>query len=342
MQISNKRLWVEAAAGTAIVLAGTAVASGAPHLGLGRLCPHPVWLVVLAMAARYGVRGVVATVPVAWGALALLGGPWRTAPAFALTALATPSELGALAGAVVVGWIASVHERAAGKLEEKLQAVTAKASRDASALGELRQAALALRARNDRLDLSLTFLRDVARKIESGDRMVAAEAALSLITARLGARAAAVEVASSDARPLSTLASVGAWHAAGGSDVPDATAAEALRTGQPVRAIELSGAGPTDSDLAAPVVVDGLSVGVLVVRGVSRMGAAALRDVAVVAEWLAPAFDKARSGAAGGGGFGNGRLTEVPAAPDDGAGALGPENDQPLAAEARGLSLVTY
>ena len=106
----------------------------------------------------------------AWGALALLSGPWRVAPVLTLKALATPSELGALAGALIVGWIASVHERQAHLLEEKLQTVTARASRDAAALGELRQAALALRARNDRLDLSLTFLRDVARRIETGDR----------------------------------------------------------------------------------------------------------------------------------------------------------------------------
>lgn len=340
MRISNKRLWIEAAAGTAIVLAGTAVASGAPHLGLGKLCPHPVWLVVLALSARYGVRGLVASTPVAWAALALLSGPLRTAPAFAMKALATPSELGALAAALIVGWIASVHERALAALEEKLQGVAAKANRDAAALGELRQAALALRARNDRLDLSLTFLRDVARKIESGDRAAASEAALALIVARLGARAAAVEIASSDARPLSTLASAGAWHAAGGSDAPDATAAEALRTGQPVRAVDMTGAGPTDSDLAAPIVVDGLAAGVLVVRGVSRMGAAALRDLAVVAEWLAPAFEKARSGADGGS-LGSGRLTELPSPSPDGADASGPRQDQPLAAEGRGLSLVT-
>ncbi|MFL5305223.1 MAG: hypothetical protein ACJ8F1_08420 [Polyangia bacterium] len=339
MQISNKRLWIEAAAGTAIVLAGTAVASGAPHLGIGKLCPHPIWLVVLALSARYGVRGLVASAPIAWAALALLGGSWRTAPALALKELATPSELGALAGALIVGWIASVHERHAHALEEKLEGVAAKANRDAAALGELRQAALALRARNDRLDLSLTFLRDVARKIETGDRLAAAEAALTLIVARLGARAAAVELASSDSRPLSTLASAGAWHAAGGSDVPDATAAEALRSGRAVRAVELTGAGPTDSDLAAPIVVDGVSVGVMVARGASRMGAAALRDLEVVAEWLAPAFDKARSGADGGA-LGGGRVGQLPASNPDST-AIGPADGEAIGTEGRGLSLVT-
>ncbi len=93
--------------------------------------------------------------------------------------------------------------------------------------------------------------------------------------------------------------------------MPDATASEALRSGRAVRAVDLTGAGPTDSDLAAPIVVDGVSVGVMVARGASRMGAAALRDLAVVAEWLAPAFDKARSGADGGA-LGGGRVGQLP------------------------------
>ncbi|HXJ18859.1 MAG TPA: hypothetical protein VMT03_01395 [Polyangia bacterium] len=333
MQISSKRLWIEAAVGTAFALAVTAVASGEPHLGLGRLSPHPVWLVVLALAARYGVRGLVASVPVAWGGLALLGGSWRTAPGLALKVLATHPELGALAGALIVGWIASVHERQAHLMDEKLQAVSARASRDAAALGELRQAALALRARNDRLDLSLTFLRDVARRIESGERVLAAEAALLLVVARLGARAAAVLIPASGGRPLATIAAAGAWQAAA-SDAPDATATEALRSGQPVRAVELTGAGPSDSDLAAPIVLDGVAVGVLVVRGVSRMGAAALRDLAVVAEWIAPAFEKAGSGAKGGG-----RLSEVPDSSDQEPSAFGPVEGKP--SEARGISLIT-
>ncbi len=340
MQISSKRLWIEAAAGTAIVLGATAVAAGGPHLGLGKLSPHPVWLVVLAMSARYGVRGLVTSVPVAWVALAFLGGPWRTAPAFALKALATPAELGALGAAVIVSWIAAVHDRACHALEEKLRGVVAKSNRDAAALGELRQAALALRARNDRLDLSLAFLRDVARKLETGDRAAAADAALTLIMARLGARAAAVEVPSSDGRPLSTLASAGAWHAAGGSEVPDTTAAEALRSGRPIRAVDITGAGPTDSDLAAPIVVDDVAVGVVVARGVSRMGAASLRDLAVVAEWLAPAFEKARSGADGGALGGGRRAGELPPPSDDGSADIGPGDDA-AGGERRGLSLVT-
>jgi hypothetical protein len=293
MQISNRRLVLEAAVGTACVLAAVALLTRAPHFGWGALRPHPVWLVVLALSARYGARGLLAAMPVAWGTLALLAGPWRTAPSQALATLATPAELGALVAAIAVGWIASVHERRAQDLEEKVQVLVARATHDAAALAELRRAALALRSRNDRLDLALTFLRDVARRIDGGELGAAAEAALALVIARLGARAGAVETRASDGT-LAILAAAGAWDP---TQPPgdDATVDEALRTGQPVRAIDLPGTGPGDSDLAAPVMVGGEVVGALTVRGVARVGAAALRDLVVVAEWLATAFARARA-----------------------------------------------
>ena len=299
MRISSKRLLIEALVATAIVLVGVGVATRAPRVGLGVLHPHPIWLVVLALSALYGARGLVVAVPVAWGALALMALPWHASPSVAFTVLAMPAELGALAAAVIVSWIASVHERKARALEEKMVEVTGRASRDAAALDELRRAALALRARNDRLDLSLTFLRDVALRIDSGDLGAASEAALSLVVARLGARAAAVELVAGDDRHLNAIASVGIWNAGSAGERPDVTCAEALRTGQPVRAIDLQGAGPEDSDLAAPIVVDGDTAGVLSVRGVPRVGAAALRDLTVVAEWLALASARKQ---------GNGRL----------------------------------
>jgi hypothetical protein len=293
MQISNRRLLMEAAGATACVLGAIVLVARVPHFGWGVLRPHPVWLVVLSLSARYGARGLVAAMPVAWGALALCAGPWRSAPSQALAALAAPAELGALVAAIAVGWIASVHERHAVVLEEKVQALVGRATHDAAALAELRRAALALRARNDRLDLALTFLRDVARRIDGGDLGTAAEAALALVLARLGARAGAVETRSADGA-LAVLAAAGAWDP---SQPPgsDATVEEALRSGQAARAIDLPGAGPGDSDLAAPIVTAGETVGVLTIRGVARVGAAALRDLVVVAEWLATAFARARA-----------------------------------------------
>src|SRR5450432_3885840 len=130
MRTSSRRLLIEAGVGTAIV--------------------------VVALAARYGARGLLAAVPVAWGGLALLAVPWRAAPSQALSALATPVELGALAAAIVVSWIASVHERRSDDLEEQHRLMVKRAGQEAVTLGELRRAALSLRARNDRLDLALT------------------------------------------------------------------------------------------------------------------------------------------------------------------------------------------
>jgi hypothetical protein len=295
----SRRLVIEAGVGTAMVLAAVAVAAPAPYLGWGVLRPHPVWLVVLALAARYGARGLVISAPISWGALALLALSWRSLPAHVLTELARPSELGALAAAVVVSWIASVHERRVQDLEEQRELLAGKVNHDAAALGELRRAALALRARNDRLDLALTFLRDVARRIEGGDVSTASEAALALVVARLGARAGAVQIPAKTGRSsdgltaaLTLVATTGAWAAPGPGD-RDATVVEALRSGEPVRAVDLTGAGPGDSDLAAPIIVDEDTVGVLAVRGVARVGAATLRDLAVVAEWLAAAFTRA-------------------------------------------------
>ncbi|HEX3902548.1 MAG TPA: hypothetical protein VH853_06840 [Polyangia bacterium] len=294
MQISSRRLLLEAGVATAIVLVGVAVAVPAPHLGWGTLRPHPVWLVVLALSARYGARGLVVSVPVAWGSLVLLAEPWRAAPTEALAALATPAELGALAAAIMISWIASVHERRTNDLEERLAILAGRASHDATALGEVRRAALALRARNDRLDLALTFLRDVARRIDGGDVGAASEAALTLVVARLGARAGAVQARTNDAS-LILVASIGAWDVAATPAGHDATVVEALKSAQPIRAIDLPGAGPSDSDLAAPIIVGRETVGVMAVRGVARVGAAALRDLEVVAEWLGTAFARARA-----------------------------------------------
>ncbi len=295
----SSRLVIEAVVATTLVLAAVAVAAPAPYLGWGILRPHPVWLVVLALAARYGARGLVLSTPIAWGALALLALSWRALPGHVLTELARPAELGALAAALLVSWIASVHERRVQDLDEQRELLAGKVSHDAAALGELRRAALALRARNDRLDLALTFLRDVARRIEGGDLTTASEAALALVVARLGARAGAVQAppaagGATDVRggALTLVATTGPW-AAPGPGESDATVAEALRSGEPVRAVDLAGAGPGDSDLAAPIIVDDSTVGVLTVRGVARVGAAALRDLAVVAEWLATAFARA-------------------------------------------------
>jgi hypothetical protein len=303
---ASRAIAIEALVGVTLTL-GVLGLLRVPHVGLGTLRPHPIWLVVLVVAARYGARGVVIAGPIAWAALAIAGAPGKHILGALLAELAAPVELGALAATVLVGWVASAHERTAAATMERLRLMTARSKTDAAALAELRAAALALRARNDRLELSLTFLRDIARRLDGDDVEVAAQAALELATARLGARAGAVQVLpvrggeggdperSPDA--LMPVAATGVWDWSA-TETTDATVTAALGTGRPVRAIELPNAGPTDSDLAAPIIVGrtadtpGVVMGAIALRGVPRGGAdmAALRDLTVIAEWVSGAF----------------------------------------------------
>ena len=295
---------IESAVGVGATL-GIAALCGVPNLGLQAIAPHPVWLVVLVIAARYGTRGLGVALPIAWGALAVMsgsGGPGRV-----LDTLAMPMELGALAGAVLVGWIASGNEHRERGMARKTAELERRVTADAATIADLRRAALVLRARNDRLDLSLTFLRNVARRLHGPDPEAAAQAVLELITARIGARAASIEMSEMSAEMaaegvagesagelavrgrLRPLAVVGVWNNEG----PDRTARAAMSGGQPMRAVELSEGGPTDSDIAAPIVdSSGVVRGVVAARGVPGGGAsmAALRDLSVIADWAGPAL----------------------------------------------------
>jgi hypothetical protein len=220
---------------------------------------------------------------IAWGALALAGADGESGRV--LDTLAMPTELGALAGAVLVGWITSTNERRERVLVDKAAELERRVGADGATIGDLRRAALALRARNDRLDLSLTFLRNIAHRLHGSDPEAAAQAALELITARIGARAASVQM--SDGGALRPLAVVGIWN----HGAPDRTALAVLGGGQPMRALELAEGGPGDSDIAAPI-VDGLGGvrGIVAARGVPGGGSsmAALRDLAVIADWASP------------------------------------------------------
>ena len=64
---------IESAVGVGATL-GISALCGVPNLGLQAIVPHPVWLVVLVIAARYGTRGLGVALPIAWGALAVMSG----------------------------------------------------------------------------------------------------------------------------------------------------------------------------------------------------------------------------------------------------------------------------
>ena len=86
---------------------------------------------------------------------------------------------------------------------------------------------------------------------------------------------------------LATTSSRGIWNPEG----TDGTALAALRTGRATRALDLRDGGAADSDVAAPVMdATGAVRGVLVARGLpgGGVGATAVRDLGVIADWLAP------------------------------------------------------
>ena len=233
----------------------------------------------------------------AWGALAALAVPSGFGALRTLDVMATSSELGALAAAVLVAWIASAHDRRQLAQAERLAELEQKSAADNAAIEELRNATLALRSRSDRLDMSLTFLRDIAHRLDGSDANAAAEAALELVIIRLGARAAAVEMLApgdNGTPELATTSSRGIWNPEG----TDRTALAALRTGRATRALDLRDGGAADSDVAAPVMdATGAVRGVLVARGLpgGGVGATAVRDLGVIADWLAPVLTTPRA-----------------------------------------------
>jgi len=282
---STRSIAIESVIGVAATL-GLAAAFGAPHFGLAAIEPHPVWLVVLVIAARYGTRGLAIVIAVAWGALAIANG--NEGPGRVLDTLSMPLELGALAGTVLVGWITSGNERRERALAGKVAELERRVTADSKTIGDLRRAALALRARNDRLDLSLTFLRNIARRLHGSDAEAAAQAALELVVARIGARAASVELLSDDGG-LRSLAALGIWNREG----PDRTVLATVSGRQPTRGLELAEGGPGDSDIAAPIIdAAGAVRGAIAARGVPGGGSsmAALRDLSVITDWASPAL----------------------------------------------------
>src|SRR5581483_5259550 len=182
-------------------------------------------------------------------------------------------DLGALLAVVLVAWVASAHERRCAELGAKVAALKARCAADREAVVALRATAVTLRARADRLETSLTFLRDVAARMEGDDPVAAAQAALDLAVARIGARAgvvAAIEAPADGPPGLVTLASFGTVAAI--DPRADITAASALLNRRATRAIDVGdqepggdparqgdlrarGLGNDASDLVAPILL---------------------------------------------------------------------------------------
>ncbi len=267
---------------------------------LGGSGPHPAWAAVLVLAARYGSRGLAVVLPAAWAMVALVSWGSGAAPGAWAGMSVSGANLAALTVSIVVAWVASVHERRAVALAGKLTESERRCAADQAALIELRHAAMALRSRADQVEHSLTFLRDVAGRLEGNDPVEAAQAALDLVIARTGARAGMVQVA--ERGMLRTLVRSGAWSLESPLRpdlLRDRTAYLAIERGGLALSSDLEKIGPLDSDAAAPIFDRaGELLGILALRGLSphALPAAAGHDLTLVASWCGKSLAAARVG----------------------------------------------
>jgi hypothetical protein len=255
---------------------------------------HPAWVAVLAMSAFYGLSGLLVSVPIIWlmvSGVALSVGAGLSGVE---RLVSTPDVL--LFGASIgVSAIAMVHARHRTALERELDTLRAQSAEDGDLLDGLQQRVLDLRSRNERIDLSVRFWRELAGGLESSEPSAAAQAALEMALVRTGARAGIVR--RMEEGNLRNLAWRGRWSAE--RQFPrdifsDATIAAAAERGELVLASDIPGAGSQDSDVAVAIKngSDGKLLGVLALRGLvrSRLGAAELQDLSSVADWLTASF----------------------------------------------------
>lgn len=254
---------------------------------------HPAWLLTLVLAARYGASGLLSVVGVVIGVSAanLLAG---CAPFAMADRLQRPGDLAALSTAALLAWIGDLHKAREQRLERNMHEADERTARAMADAGELAEAALALRDRQDHAQTSLSFLVDIAARLDSADPTAAAQAALELALARTGARAGLVQVI--DGPRLRTLATRGPWsaeHVEPPVLFRDLVVSAAIEREKTVAAHEVDGVRPADSDLAAPLVGDdGRVRGVLALRGLPypALLGPGREDATAIARWLSRAL----------------------------------------------------
>lgn len=258
--------YLELVAVLTITLAVLRVACGV-DLGWS-ISPHPLWLPLALLIVHDGRTGLVAAV-VGWfaiGALAMVGGepvPWSEV----LARLESGRELWVAVGLTCLGGISGLRRRQLRELEvsRRTSAMEAEQLRResdvwAGIVGELRGKLL-------RMDLSVTFLRDISDRLASRDPETIARAILDFAMARTGAASGVLRIGRPGRWRLlvsvdSTDANDGALTSAmPPSQMPnddgevdlDKTIDTALALGRTVRKVDLKQPGPADADLATPL-----------------------------------------------------------------------------------------
>jgi hypothetical protein len=242
-----------------------------PWLGPGRFVgPHPGWLAVLILSARYGSLGFFAGLAAAAAGVevgSVLAGRGLAASWHRLDSAENVVTLG---GCLLISWIASSHIRRRAELRERLTLLGERAARAEENARTMREIAASLRLRADRTSSSLEFLRDVAARIEGADPLDAAEAAADLALVRTGALAVAIASGEGDSRRI-----VAFRH----TDESNALAPPDPRT----------------ADVAVPLHAGTDRVGSLEIWGIVkfRPDRALRHDLDVIASWCTPAVVRA-------------------------------------------------
>ena len=232
------------------------------------LDPHPGWIAVLVLAARDGARGLfigllAAAAAVGFGSA--VAGEGFTRP---LGHLGSTPNLIAFGACLAVSCVASWHLQRVADLEVHLRAGSDRIAEADETIEELREAVGRLRTRVDRTSNSLSFLRDVAARLDGRDPIAAAEAAADLALTLTGAYAAAVHVRVGGSKRLLAVRDT---------------------RGPASPALPEVGAAP---DVTVPVHDGGDGIGAILLWGVSRsrIDEATANDLDVIAAWAVPAL----------------------------------------------------
>ena len=295
MSTSNRTVVLEAG-GAAVIVAGALALYSPQDLWLSNLGFHPGWIAVLVLAAHYGCLGLFVALGLNVTILSLTS-LWLGNSVDGLIArAANPSDLFALGASILVAWLAMLHANRIAQLQRRLALAERDQLEANEALAAFHEHVAPLKQRYERIDLSINMWRDLAGRLESGDAAQAARAALDLSRIRSGAQSGVVHCWEDGS--LKVLARCGreSGNDAYARDIlfVDRTAKLAVDRRRPVLATDVHGATEEDSDVAAPIIdeMSGEVLGVLALHGVSptRLRAADVNDLMLVAQWLAPAL----------------------------------------------------
>jgi len=231
------------------------------------LDPHPGWIVVLVLAARDGGDGLLVGLVAAAGAIGIGSAVAGTGLVTSWSRLDSGPNMIAFGACLTISWVTSWHLRRRANLCERVRVLSDRATNAEATIETLRDVVDRLRARVDRTSTSLSFLRDVASRLEGKDPVAAAEGAADLALARTGACAAEIKVGVSGFQRLLAVRDARG---------PKAIAPLSLR----------------DADLTVPIRNGNDRVGVIALWGVPRTGLddATAHDLAVIASWCVPAL----------------------------------------------------